>query len=117
VVSTTERSGALHIVKALHTLIWAFFVTCIVAIPLVAWAGRFDRALLLIGIVGIEVLVLVFNDWRCPLTAVAGRYTSNRRDNFDIYLPVWLARHNKVVFGGLLVGGMLITAARWLGWL
>ena len=26
--------------------------------------------------------------------------------NFDIYLPLWLARHNKRVFGALYVGGM-----------
>ena len=29
------------------------------------------------GIVLIEVIVLGFNDWRCPLTAVAGRYTGD----------------------------------------
>ncbi len=107
----------LLVIKTLHTVVWAFFASCIVAIPLVAWAGRPDRALLLIGIVAIEVLVLVVNRWRCPLTAVAARYTNDRRDNFDIYLPEWLARHNKVVFGGLLIGGIIVTAARWLGWL
>ena len=84
--------------RILHTLIWAFFATCILAIPLAAWVMRFDRALLLIGIVLLEGLVLAFNAWRCPLSAVAARYTSDRRDNFDIYLPVWLARHNKTIF-------------------
>jgi hypothetical protein len=29
---------------------------------------------------------------RCPLTGIAARYTDDRRDNFDIYLPPWLAR-------------------------
>ncbi len=47
----------------------------------------------------IECLVLVFNRGRCPLTDVAGRYTSARSANFDIYLPVWLARYNKEIFG------------------
>ena len=105
----------LHVVKTAHTLIWAFFASCVVAIPLVAWAGQLDRALFLVGIVGVEVLVLAFNGWRCPLTAVAARYTNDRQDNFDIYLPVWLARHNKTIFGALLIGGMVFTAARWLG--
>jgi hypothetical protein len=41
------------------------------------------------------VLVLLFNGMRCPLTAVAARHTDDRRDNFDIYLPEWLARWNK----------------------
>jgi len=104
-------------VKTAHTLIWAFFASCVVAIPLVAWAGQFDSALLFIGIVWVEVLVLAINGWRCPLTAVAARYTNDRQDNFDIYLPVWLARNNKTIFGALLIGGMVFTAVRWLGWL
>ena len=101
-------------VKLLHTAVWAFFAACIFALPLAAWAGRFGVALLLMGIVTIEVLVLAANAWRCPLTAVAARYTDDRRDNFDIYLPVWLARHNKVIFGSLLAAGVLFTVASWM---
>ena len=107
----------LRIVKIAHTAIWIFFVVCIAGIPIAAWAGRFDYALLLIGIVGVEVVVLAVNGWRCPLTAVAARFTADRRDNFDIYLPVWLARNTKVIFGSLLVAGLLFTIARWRGWL
>lgn len=107
----------LNAIKVLHTLVWAFFASCIVAIPFFAWSKRFDKALILIGIVSIEVLIIALNEWRCPLTAVAAKYTSNRRDNFDIYLPVWLARHNKTIFGLLFAGGLLFTVARWLGWL
>jgi hypothetical protein len=61
----------------------------------------------------VEVLVLVFNRWRCPLTPIAARYTADRRDNFDIYLPEWLARHNKLIFGLLYSVGLLYTFARW----
>ncbi len=39
----------------------------------------------------VEVAVLAFNGMRCPLTDLAARYTDDRRDNFDIYLPLWLA--------------------------
>ena len=54
------------------------------------------------------------NRWRCPLTAVAARYTEDRRDNFDIYLPQWLARHNKVIFGALYCAGVVFAVARWV---
>lgn len=57
----------------------------------------------------LEVSVLVANRMRCPLTEVAARYTTERQDNFDIYLPLWLARHNKEVFGGLYVAGIVYT--------
>lgn len=62
-------------------------------------------------------MVLLVNRWSCPLTAVAARYTADRRPNFDIYLPEWLARYNKEVFGTLFVAGLLYSLARWQGWL
>ncbi len=107
-------STALRIVKGLHTAAWAVFAGAIVALPAVAWRGRFDLALVLIALVLAEVLTLLVNRWRCPLTGVAARYTDDRRDNFDIYLPLWLARHNKTVFGGLFVGGLLVTWVLWI---
>jgi len=107
--------GRLRLIKAVHTFAWAFFVACIAAIPLLAWARRFDLALLFIGIVAVEVVVIVVNGWRCPLTAVAARYTDDRRPNFDIYLPAWLARYNKEIFGSLFGAGILLTVALWLG--
>jgi hypothetical protein len=107
--------GRLRLIKAVHTLAWAFFAACIAGIPLLAWARRFDLALLFIGIVAVEVGIIVVNGWRCPLTAVAARYTEDRRPNFDIYLPEWLARYNKEIFGPLFGAGVLLTLFLWLG--
>ena len=117
VTIATESLNHLQAVKIAHTVVWVFFVACIAAIPVLAWTGRFGAAFALIGIVVVEVLVLAVNGWRCPLTGVAARYTDDRRDNFDIYLPVWLARNNKIIFGSLFVAGVLFTVARWRGWL
>jgi hypothetical protein len=108
------RPDALVVVKSLHTVIWALFVAGILAIPILVFADRPRLALVLIGIVAIEVLIIVFNGWRCPLTDVAARYTADGRDNFDIYLPLWLARYNKAIFGMLFFAGVLFTAARLL---
>jgi hypothetical protein len=116
-VSMASPAKALRTVKLVHTLVWAFFAGCILAIPIVGWMGRYAYAAVLSGIVLVEALLLVLNGWRCPLTAVATRYTDDRRDNFDIYLPEWLARHNKVIFTTLYVAGMFVTAVRWAGWL
>lgn len=115
----TSRSHARRLVaiKLLHTVVWAFFVASIVAIPVSAWLRRFDWALGCAAVVMGEVLVLAFNQLRCPLTAVAARYTIDRRANFDIYLPEWIARRNKEVFGPLFVAGLLFAWARWMGWL
>lgn len=101
-------------IKLLHTIVWAFFAGCIVAIPVAGAAGRFSWAACLIGVVLLECAVLALNRGRCPLTDVAARYTGERADNFDIYLPLWLARHNKTIFGTLFVAGALFVAARWV---
>lgn len=100
----------------IHTIAWAFFAGCIFAIPVYAWLGDVVVAAILCAVVFIEVLVLVVNKWSCPLTHVAARYTEDRRDNFDIYLPLWLARYNKEIFGSLYVAGIFYTLSRWLGW-
>lgn len=110
----TDSSSALVAVKLLHTAVWLFFVGCIVAIPIAGYRGRFLPAAVLSGLVLIECAVLVCNHWRCPLTGLAGRHTAERADNFDIYLPNWLARHNKLIFGALFVAGELFVLGCWL---
>lgn len=104
-----ETGSKLRAIKAIHTLVWAVFAGSIVAIPVFALVGKLPVAVGLSGFAFLEVLVLVANHMKCPLTAVAGRYTSERRDNFDIYLPLWIARHNKKLFGGLYVAGIVCT--------
>jgi hypothetical protein len=107
---------ALAAVKLLHTIAWAVFAGAIVAIPIAAFRSRYDWAAWLSALVAVEVVILAFNGWQCPLTPVAAQYTTDRRPNFDIYLPEWLARYNKEIFGPLYIGGMLFAWARWQGW-
>lgn len=107
----------LHAIKTVHTGAWAFFVVSIAAIPVSAWLSRFDWGLVFALVVLGEVLVLAFNGFKCPLTAIAARYTSDRRPNFDIYLPEWLARWNKEIFGTLYLLGLGFALARWRGWI
>jgi hypothetical protein len=61
----------------------------------------------------IEIGILAMNDMHCPLTRVAARDTDDRGDNFDIYLPMWIARYNKLVFGWLFVAGLLFALFHW----
>jgi hypothetical protein len=110
-----ERSAALslRLVKLAHTAVWAFFAACILALPVASSLGHFEAAAWLAAIVCGEVVVLLLNSWSCPLTAVAARYTPDRNANFDIYLPEWLAKNNKSVFGALYVIGGIVAAAQW----
>jgi len=111
---TTSRSAAaLVAVKVAHTIAWAFFAGCILAIPVVSWQGNHSAAAWLTAIVFVEVAILVVNGWRCPLTSLSARFTDERHDNFDIYLPLWLARYNKLIFGVLFCLGIAFAYFRW----
>jgi len=101
-------------IKLLHTAVWALMAGAILALPIFALVRNFRWALILTALVVGECAVLALNRGRCPLTDVAARFTDNRAPNFDIYLPVWLARNNKAIFGTLFVVCELVVIWRWL---
>ena len=78
------------------------------------YAGDFFISGILIGIVMLEVFILAINKFRCPLSDIAARYTDDRKENFDIYIPIWLAKRNKQLFGGLFLVGLLYTLIKWV---
>ena len=104
---------SLKAIKTVHTIAWAVLAGCVLAIPFASWRNDHRAAAGLAAIVAIEVVVLLLNGWRCPLTTVAARYTDERRENFDIYLPLWLAKYNKRIFGTLYVAGVAFALVRW----
>ena len=110
-----SRPGRLLVaVKLLHTAIWAVMAASILMLPLLAFTGHFGWALILTAFIVCECAVLAVNRGRCPLTGWAARYTEDRAANFDIFLPDWLARNNKAIFGTLFAVNELIVLWRWL---
>ena len=101
-------------IKLLHTLAWAVFAGSIVALPFVVHAGRLPAAAVLSGIVFVECGILALNRCRCPLTDLAAARTPERGDNFDIYLPAWLARYNKAIFGTWFALDEIYLLIRWM---
>ena len=105
-------ASTLRLIRVAHTVVWAALVAVILAIPVMAWLNRVRAVAVLTAIMLAEVGVLLANGWRCPLTILAARYTDDRRANFDIYLPLWLAANNKRIFGTILVGGLMFSVWR-----
>lgn len=102
-------------VKLAHTLIWALMAASVFYAIYAGFVGRFDAAFwLAAGLIVGETIVLVACGWKCPLTTVAERYTDDRSDAFDIYLPAWLARHNVKIFSVILVAGVVACVGKWL---
>ena len=104
----------LKLIKLAHTAIWTVMAAAIVVIPVAAICGRFRLASWLTALVVAECVVLGLNRGRCPLTDLAAKFTADREANFDIYLPRWIARSNKLIFGSLFVAGELVLLWRWL---
>ncbi len=105
----------LLIVKLVHTTIWLFFVLVIGYILYKGIWGEIDPSVLAANalIIG-EGIVLALNKWKCPLTIVGARYSESRADNFDIFLPLWLARNNKLIFTSIYCCALLIVLFRLL---
>ena len=102
-------------VKLIHTAIWGFFVAVIFFVLYSGLANRITAYTgVAIGLVLAEGLVLLFFGGRCPLTLIARSYSDSVRDNFDIFLPNWLARYNKELFTTLYVIGLIGVAYRML---
>jgi len=104
----------LRVIKLLHTGIWVIMAGSIMILPFAARTHHFRFALFLTVLILVECGVLAVNRGRCPLTDWAAKYTDDRADNFDIYLPIWLARHNKTIFGSLFVINEAIVLWCWL---
>jgi hypothetical protein len=103
----------LVLIKSLHTLIWLFYVTVIFFIWYAGITNSVDLyTWICTSLVIFEGLVLLMFRWKCPLTVIAEKYTDDRRDNFDIYLPEWLAKHNKIIFTLIFFGGVILVLIR-----
>ncbi len=60
----------------------------------------------------LEGIILLSFKFVCPLTIIARRYSESSKDNFDIYLPNWLAKYNKIIYASILVIIIIITIYR-----
>ena len=96
-------------IKLVHTLIWLVMAIASFYILYSGITNTFNLLLWIsIFLLVVETIVLMLNKWTCPLTPIAKKYTEERTDNFDIYLPNWLAKYNKIIFGTIFVVGIVL---------
>lgn len=90
-------------IKVLHTVIWIFFNIVIFYLLYAVVTDQIDYWVWIgLGCFLAEGIVLLIFKNYCPLTVWARKYSNSTRDNFDIYIPNWLARHNKLIYTSLL---------------
>jgi len=108
-----NNTHKLLLIKILHTIIWVLFVAVIFYI---VYSGLTDSVTTYtwigIGVILGEGLVLLLFKMYCPLTVIARKYSDSQKDNFDIFLPNWLAKYNKLIFTSIYILGVILVLYR-----
>lgn len=101
--TTDHKSLSLIRIKTIHTAIWLFFNVVIFYLFYAVLANRIDKWVWIgLGLFVMEGIVLLLFKMMCPLTVMARKYSDSTKDNFDIFLPEWLARYNKLIYTSFL---------------
>src|SRR6476620_4554084 len=102
-------------IKLIHTAIWVFFNVVIFYLLYAVLINKIDKWIWIgLSLIFLEGVVLLIFKNICPVTIVARKYSSSDRDNFDIYLPEWLARYNKQIYSSIVVLIIIILLVRLL---
>ena len=110
-----NSQSKLVLIKLLHTLVWIFFNIVIFYMLYAVIVDKIDLWLWIgFGLVLLEGLTLLVFKFFCPLTIMARKYSDSTRDNFDIYIPNWLARYNKLIYTSIVGVILVITVIRLL---
>ena len=89
----------LTLIKTIHTMIWLFFNVVIFYLLYSVIVNKIDKWVwICIGLIVLEGIILLIFKKICPVTLIARKYSNSQKDNFDIYLPNWLARYNKEIY-------------------
>lgn len=105
-----ESKTKLTLIKIIHTLIWIFFNVVIFYMLYAALINKLDIWLWIgYGFVFLEGLMLLAFKSHCPLNLLAKKYTNSSKDNFDIYLPSWLAKYTKLIYTNIFALIFMLT--------
>lgn len=103
--------STLSTIKTVHTIIWLFFNIVFFYMVYAVIVNKIDKYVWIgMSLFALEIIVLLVFKSKCPLTIIARRYSNSAKDNFDIYLPNWLAKNNKVIYSVFLIvflGGLV----------
>ncbi|WP_462254749.1 hypothetical protein [Ferruginibacter sp.] len=86
-------------IKIIHTIICIFFNVVLFYMAYAVITNKIGKFVWIgIGLIILEGIVLLVFNKMCPLTIMARKFSDSNKDNFDIYLPEWLAKYNKQIY-------------------
>jgi len=107
---------SIDFIRFLHTAIFIFFNAVMAVLLYEVIADRISiLTWISVALFSIEVIVLIANNWTCPLTIYAENLESYRGQTTDIFfLPKWFGDRMFIFYGGLLVIALLLLVIRLL---
>lgn len=108
-METKTEKNKLILVKLLHTVVWLFFNVVIFYFLYAAIVNKIDKWVwICLGLIILEGVVLLIFNKMCPITLVARKYSDSTNHNFDIYLPEWPAKYNKLIYTTIVIIAVII---------
>lgn len=106
-------ANSIFLIKVTHSLGWAVLASAVLYTFYSGVSGDINQlTYIAIASIFLETIVLLLNKWACPLTILAKKVKPDWQDGDDIFLPTWLAVHNKLIFGTLFFIGILLVGLR-----
>jgi hypothetical protein len=103
------NKNKLILVKLLHTVVWLFFNVVIFYLLYAVIVNKIDIWVwICLGLILLEGAVLLVFKKMCPITLIARKYSDSPNHNFDIYLPEWLAKYNKLIYTTIVIIAVII---------
>lgn len=103
----------LFLIKFIHTIIFVVFSWCVLYVLFCSLTNRYSLkttvALLLILVEGV---ILLLNNWQCPLTTLAENLGASDGQVADIFLPKWLADRIFPLCTPLFLGSAMLLLTR-----
>lgn len=108
-----KDESKLRMIRIVHTLVWILFNVVIFYMLYAVIVNKIDIWLwVCYGLIFAEGLTLLLFKMYCPLTVWARKYSDSSKENFDIYLPNWLAKYNKLIYTSIVVFISVLAAIR-----
>jgi len=93
--------------------VWIFFNVVIFYFLYAVIVNKIDKWVwICLGLIILEGLILMVFNKMCPITLIARKYSDSTDHNFDIYLPNWLAKYNKLIYTTIVLIGVCILVWR-----
>lgn len=93
-------SRAVFYIKLIHSLLFFLIGICTVYVFITALLNHINwLTWAAFSVAIIEILILSFNQWRCPLTDMAERRGAEVGSVADLFLPAWLSDRLFIIFG------------------